>query len=61
MGKILNSITRFFKWIQIYHEPEYEIDFDPESDRKAMRSDWEAVGNDMRKAIDQFKKENGIN
>lgn len=60
MRKIFKAIIGFFKWIQIHHEPEYEIDLDPESDRKALRSDWEAVGNDMRNAINQFKREHGV-
>ena len=31
------------------------------SDKDALRSDWEAIGGDMRVAIEKFKKETGAN
>jgi len=33
----------------------FDLMSDFESDRKALRSDWNNVGNDMRKAIDSLQ------
>lgn len=50
LGSVLNIAGSYFEYN--YSESEKEADL------KAMYSDWENIGNDIRKSTEKFEKEN---
>lgn len=62
LDSFLRGIARIFDVFgTLSDKPDWMDEEDPwEADRKALESDWKAVGDDMRRAMEEYKSNNGL-
>lgn len=58
INPFLHGFARLFDFLQVLDKPGRKTPYDV--DRLSLASDWEAIGDDMRKAIEQVRTELGL-
>lgn len=56
---ILKGVSYFTFWPPYVNTPKTQAEIEKEC-RQALERDWINVGNDMRKALSEFKKQNNL-